>query len=294
VKFVVCTVVSGCCHGHAPAERLGHADPRQDLAVEGHVVALRLARDVALVRRRRRVRRAGRGGQQDRPLAGLRHAVALGLEDARPRASPSPRGAGEQRPQLQHGRDLLERDPLRLQRERPAQRLDDEHRPGVFALRGVHGARVVARGELAGAAGDDVLDVAPTAALAGHRPRLARGRGDQPVDRREAHRVQRGDVGLHALVTGGARHDGRRRSCAPLTWEHGLVDLFAKLIERDDYGGDRLRRRTLRAPQPPTGDDGRRQQQYDSEGDDGVGHATDSSSSSSSSEIGPGIGSMKK
>jgi hypothetical protein len=89
-----------------------------------------------------------------------------------------------------------------------------------------------------------------------------------------------------------AWHGGE--AISPSTWEHGLVDLFAKLIERDDYGGDRLRRRTLRAPQPPTGDDGRRQQQYDSEGDDGVGHATDSSSSSSSSEIGPGIGSMKK
>jgi hypothetical protein len=118
--------------------------------------------------------------------------------------------AAEDGPQLEHRWHLLKRQPARLQRERPAQRLDGEERARVPAVGQVPGARVVARGQLV-RAGDHERLVVAAEALAGGRPGLARRRADQAPDGREVERVEGGEVGLDPLVPGRPRRRARPR-----------------------------------------------------------------------------------
>jgi hypothetical protein len=181
----------------------------------------RLPRHVPLMRRDRRLDRTVTVSDEDRPLPGLRHPVTLSLEDARPSVvALRLKDLRVQRPQFQHGRDLLKRDPRRPERHHPPERLHDEQRPGVLALRGVLSARVLAGGHLH-QAGDDVLHVTAPATLPGHAPRLARRGGDETVAG-IARGIESGDVGLDARMPRSFRRGAR--CLIPLNADLGMTE----------------------------------------------------------------------
>jgi hypothetical protein len=99
----------------------------------------------------------------------------------------------EQRPHLKDRWHLLKRDPLRPDRERPPQRLNDKDASAVLALLSELGAPVSTRGEFERAAHAQLL-VTPATTLPRHRPRLARRRSDQARHRRERERIPLGYV----------------------------------------------------------------------------------------------------
>jgi hypothetical protein len=157
----------------APPERLPHADPRQQ-------VPFVLAHEAGLTRVVRAVRRLGEPDRpvercdQERPLASLRDAVLLGTKAADGDViAMNGEQAGEDRPQFQRRRHLLECDPPGPQRERPPQWLDDQQRSFVATRGGMLGPRVATGGELV-RTGDDVRLVELAESLAGIRVRLAR------------------------------------------------------------------------------------------------------------------------
>jgi hypothetical protein len=117
---------------------------------------------------------------------------------------------GEDRPQLQHGGDLLQRDPPRLQREREPQRLDRQQRPGVLAFLQADGTGVVAGGELVRARDHQRL-VLPAQALPSGGICLARRGADHAPHRPEPARVELRYIGVQAFVSGGARGFARIR-----------------------------------------------------------------------------------
>src|SRR5690606_2860888 len=78
VRLVAVDVDPAARVEHAPAERLRHADPRQDTIVQ----LLRRPVVVAGMSRRRELRLAVDPGDQDGPLPGLRNAVLLRVQVA--------------------------------------------------------------------------------------------------------------------------------------------------------------------------------------------------------------------
>lgn len=125
------------------------------------------------------------------------------------------------RPQLEHGRDLLERDPPRLQRECESQRLDGQQRAWITALLQPLRPAVMTRGQLVRARGD-YGPVSATQAPTRGRIRLAWRGTDQPPRRREVIRLQSRDVGLKALVARGTR--GLTRPAVALDTERAQAE----------------------------------------------------------------------
>lgn len=166
--------------GRAPSQGFGHADPAGTARTEQRFRLGELG-----VRGRGRLRRTDAGGQQDRPLPGLRDAEVGGVEDPVPDGKPPPaQDGGVLLPQGQHVRYFLHGHPVGLAHR--IQGVQVAHRLG-----GEQGALVTAGGEeaLAGVApGGQVFDccvherlVDQAEALAGHAPRLTRRRGDHPA-----------------------------------------------------------------------------------------------------------------
>src|SRR5690606_21333832 len=189
--------------------------------------AVRGARVIARMGRLRQGGRPVEAGNKDGALSGLRDAVLLGVQV--PGVNPVPLAAQNVRVQVphgQHGRDLLEREPLvRAPKvdcfQRPSEGFEDEG-----------GARVAERGEVHGLApghcpcqlGNRVQGGA-AGALPGHAKGLA-GRGRDQTGRGDSS----GAVVAHIAMDGGVP------GCAP-GGNGGVIELDAKHLQAEAAGG---------------------------------------------------------